>query len=160
MVLVGGDVIGYSHYFKQVREATVEEWSKIIEDTNKIIDGAGVPLWAEYTAPNSSPTVNEKEIVFNGCGDDGHETFFLQREKYNEFNFCKTARKPYDVVVCAILIAAEHHAPGAWDIGSDGDYSGEGCDEWGPALKLANRLLGEKVINDIERQYKMPPGVR
>jgi len=52
-------------------------------------------------------------------GDDGHETLLIEAG-YTEdpkrkamgihaFNFCKTARKPYDSVVKAILISAYKH---------------------------------------------------
>lgn len=38
------------------------------------------------------------------------------------FNFCKTARKPYDLAVTLVLLAAHEVASGALDIGSDGDW--------------------------------------
>lgn len=151
--------MGYTHYFQQNREVTVEEWAAIIADAKLLVEKGGVPLWSEYNDPDTKPVIDGHAIKFNGCEDDGHETFYLQRELYQEFNFCKTARKPYDLIVCSILIAAEHHAPGAWDIGSDGGFT-EDDDEWYPAFRLANTVLGKKVINDIEPQYEVPPGVR
>jgi len=61
-------------------------------------------------------------IYLNGIGSDGHETFVLAHPnpttvednswciggKPGEINgFCKTARKPYDLVVCAVLCRAK-----------------------------------------------------
>lgn len=50
---------------------------------------------------------NQKEIWLNGVGDDSHETFLLDFK--GSWAFCKTARKPYDLAVKAILILAEKH---------------------------------------------------
>lgn len=144
--------MGYTHHFKQNRTATPEEWARITEDLTEVLKHTDVPLCYDYDKPNTPPQIDHEAIVFNGLDDDGHETFFLQREKYPQFNFCKTARKPYDIVVCAALIIAEHHAPGAWDIGSDGDYSDPSDDEWGQAFSLVKRVLGDG--------YEVPAGVK
>lgn len=63
--------------------------------------------------------------------DLGHETFVLQRkqwrDKYGEntgntlFSFCKTARKPYDLMVTACLILYKYYFKQDVEIGSDGD---------------------------------------
>jgi hypothetical protein len=53
----------------------------------------------------------DKRIFFNGAGDDAHETFCLYRvrppkeewEPRRGRDFCKTARKPYDLAVTAAL---------------------------------------------------------
>tara|TARA_B100002049_G_scaffold216394_1_gene182295 strand:- start:1414 stop:1986 length:573 start_codon:yes stop_codon:yes gene_type:complete len=102
----------------------------------------------------------ESMILFNGCepadgggeADLGHETMLLERtctpEDWQEdafksgegiFNFCKTARKPYDLLVCALLLVCENEAPGCWTIRSDGDWS-----EWKQAINLVNEIYGLK----------------
>ena len=46
------------------------------------------------------------EIIFNGnsIGDLDHETFYINKKNDQEsFNFCKTARKPYDLAVWHLL---------------------------------------------------------
>ena len=59
------------------------------------------------------PIINESMIWFNGDKSNGmsHETFciniFDQKEP-NGFNFCKTARKPYDIMVCFSLLAFKY----------------------------------------------------
>ena len=50
-----------------------------------------------------------KDIIwFNGDADDGldHETFLVDLTETGR-NFCKTARKPYDTLVLACIIAGE-----------------------------------------------------
>jgi hypothetical protein len=95
------------------------------------------------------PVVTNDEITFEGAGKHGteflgHETFFLRRNKARtereylsdgvsvsgeDLQLCKTEQKPYDLVVCAVLIVANHLAPGCWEITSDGTKA-----EWHDAL--------------------------
>lgn len=51
-------------------------------------------------------TVNGTQVRFNGVDEDGHETFNFSLNK-GGFNFCKTATKPYDDVVCGCLYVAK-----------------------------------------------------
>ena len=49
---------------------------------------------------------NDDEIIFNGNPKDeqDHETFYINKKNDKEsFNFCKTARKPYDLAVWHLL---------------------------------------------------------
>jgi hypothetical protein len=61
--------------------------------------------------------------------DLGHETFVLNRKGCEEF--CKTARKPYDLMVQAVLIIAKYYFQDNISIGSDGDM-----DDWREAIKF------------------------
>ena len=51
------------------------------------------------------PTVNTKQISLNGDKNNNleNETFFVENGVKTNFDFCKTARKPYDIVVNAII---------------------------------------------------------
>lgn len=85
-------------------------------------------------------------ITFNGIGDAAHETMWFDR-KGDGFQFCKTARKPYDIAVIALLLLANRYAPEVWDIGSDGDAK-----DWQPTLDWVNYSgIG---------QFIMPKGIR
>ena len=55
-----------------------------------------------------------------------HESFFLTPETTN-WNFCKTARKPYDLLVCAVLLSAYNIL--GYELSSDG-----GFEDWQPAI--------------------------
>lgn len=103
------------------------------------------------------PIINGLEVVFNGDAaayheNDGglhHETFYMPRvlephpgqqpdERGRYFDFCKTARKPYDLVVTAALLAFAHHFPAPETlVNSDGDAG-----EWTAGLALCRRVLG------------------
>lgn len=73
-------------------------------------------------------------IRFNGMGENGHETFLFKLDS-EKFNFCKTARKPYDLPVCKILLVLKHYMPNL-ELSSDGFSEGgyEECN-WPEAVK-------------------------
>jgi hypothetical protein len=53
------------------------------------------------------PVFNTRQVRFNGKGELNHETFAItSTDGINEGQFCKTNRKPYDLLVVACLIAA------------------------------------------------------
>lgn len=131
--------MGYSHYFENKKDCPPEDWEKIT-DAFKRLQAAAIinndPLLIQEKSDSASaPGVDDTGIWFNGIEDDGHETFHLTRVGSGRFNCCKTALKPYDRVVVAVLCLANFFAPGVWDIGSDGaDY------EWQDGLALARTV--------------------
>lgn len=88
----------------------------------------------------------DEVIQFNGdeSKDLSHEDFYLIRKekKGHKFSgtltFCKTNRKPYDLLVCATLILVHTYAPNSRDISSDGD-----ADDWLAAYRWLEGVLGE-----------------
>lgn len=96
----------------------------------------------------------EHEIRFNGVGELSHETFLLMIENPS-FEFCKTARKPYDLPVCCMLILASLFADSG-EISSDG--IGESyCDqEWRDAWKHLSEVV-EFITVDPEHTLKLFP---
>ena len=71
--------------------------------------------------------IDQKEIWFNGDAKHNldHETFHVELFKASgelqENGLCKTAQKPYDVLVCCALISLKRHLPGAFTFTSDGN---------------------------------------
>ncbi|TXH57934.1 MAG: hypothetical protein E6Q97_03615 [Desulfurellales bacterium] len=125
--------MGYTHYWKPQREFTPAEWTRITEVAKAMHAISGVPLAREYDEPKSLPILGtDGEIRLNGIGRDGHETFLILRKPDGGFAFCKTAHKPYDVMVTGVLAAIADIAPGALKISSDGTE-----EEWGDGLPLA-----------------------
>lgn len=154
--------MGYTHYWYQKPGLDVETFMGFGVDVEKIVRNCGVELREEFNL-KTKPVINELEIRFNGVAGDGHETFFFQRDKLGRpdqqgeaFSFCKTAQKPYDVAVCAVLIAAK-----AW-FGSDIKVSSDGDEQdWEDGLELAESLLGytagfEEVDGDRQLIVKNP----
>ena len=136
--------MGYTHYFEANRDFTEVEWNSLMAAAKSIIAETKVPLAWERDEPDQPPEVSDKRIRFNGVDDNGYETFLLTKDAHG-FDFCKTARKPYDVVVTAVLSAANAIAPGALDIRSDGDPS-----DWVAGVGLANdAVTGLKAANPL-----------
>lgn len=151
--------MGYTHYWHQHRTIDIAEWKAIQHDFQLLerlprrTDTAG-GFFAEYPLevafeddqPTVPPRCDEDVIRFNGIGALGHETFLLERAGAG-FAFCKTARKPYDLLVCATLIVANTNAPGALAISSDGSAA-----EWAPAVAFVQRVL--------DSRYQLPDALR
>lgn len=136
--------MGYTHYFQQNENVSDEAWNKIQNDVKIIIANqlqTGVLL--EF---NDKEMINEHCININGVGDNAHETFHITKKKMEDFNFCKTARKPYDLTVTSILLVIDEHAKDCFRIGSDGGALG-----LFEAAKLNYLLFGYG--------YNLPPSI-
>ena len=87
------------------------------------------------------PQVNAAGIHLNGIDDAGHETFFFE-PKECDFSFCKTARKPYDLPVCEMLLVLKAYIP-HFELSSDG-FNGyaekpEIDGNWGAAIEAVKQ---------------------
>ena len=98
-----------------------------------------IKLCYDEDKESSPPRANNNEIVFNGFKDLSHETFILT-PAINGFNFCKTARKPYDVAVTALLIYI-YSIKSNIKITSDGNY-----EDWQAGADLLFKARGEYFI--------------
>ena len=100
--------MGYTHYWHQRCDIGKDAWGTIVEDVAVILafieHEQGVPLASWIGAGGSRPLLNAREIAFNGLGDDQHESLVIQPARTDSSSwFCKTARKPYDLAVTAVL---------------------------------------------------------
>ena len=158
--------MGYTNYWCRSKDFTTEQWERICLDTFDIIvkhcDRKKIVLAWEYDSPveplpsmmggfrmlPKPPQVDGDVIRFNGWKDEGHETFMVTRELGGHrtesgemFDFCKTARKPYDLAVMLVLLSMKRHAPDSVKVSSDGDWDGE----WVPARQVYSKLFGVEV---------------
>jgi len=125
--------MGYTHYMRQSNEIDQETFDQISEDCRKVCEAADIPLAYEFNMV-AKPVFGPDVIRFNGVGDDGHETFLVNRI---DSLFCKTAHKPYDDVVCACMIVFNHYLGDKVKITSDGDN-----DDWDLGRELCEKVLG------------------
>lgn len=67
------------------------------------------------------PIITDTEVIFNGTRVDDmcHETFAICLDREG-WDFCKTARKPYDTAVCLALLCFKYCFGGDFDYTSDG----------------------------------------
>jgi len=115
--------MGYTNYWHQHNDFTDEQWKSIKEEYDYIKEVCKDIIVDETTKTN--------EIVFNGIGEQSHETFVLKPETrtYNDkrryegediyFHFCKTAMKPYDLAVWYMLTQVQRIAQ---DLSISRDY--------------------------------------
>jgi len=139
--------MGYTHYW--TFGAFIEEkgYKTALAECRKIIRSSPVPVasWDGKGKP-----ILRNGFNFNGVGDDQHENFSMSVEPErgpDAWPFCKTERKPYDVVVVACLCILEDRlGRKAFNAESGGDLH-----EW-----EEGKALAEKVLN---RKIKIPQGV-
>lgn len=153
--------MGYTHYWRQYRDFTDEEWDYAREFFHKGLELLSEDLSFQTTAHDwgndpvsirgpqgtGEPLCNENEIGFNGCKslDLDHESFYVQKiasgyvwSPTQRFFFCKTARKPYDVLVVAMLMM--FHEMNPWF-----EWSSDGGDQHAPAMDGGRRLYNAIV---------------
>lgn len=136
--------MGYTHYYYTSKTlGTQKEWNEFTNDVTKIINSTDIPLANGMADKDSLPIITNDTVSFNGCEDDSHETLYIEnnikaRTKEMEYNFCKTARKPYDLIVMAVLIALKHHFPRC-TVSSDGKNNSI---EWQAGRQFTEDILG------------------
>jgi len=139
-----GRKIGYTHYWElsNISQHSAR-WKTVIIDMSKII--AVSPVLLGDACGFNAPSISATEVLFNGRheNDQDHETFHFPGE--GGFNFCKTASKPYDIVVTACLAAAKDIFGSEISVGSDGDP-----EDWVAGVALAEYVLGRSIANPIK----------
>ena len=122
--------MGYTNYWTQKKPFNNSQWNIIKKEYDYIKEN-----FSDDDGIIEDQTIKSDEIIFNGKSknDQDHETFVLTknfREPFYsgddvKFNFCKTARKPYDLAVWHLLTFVKMIAPNSIDIRRDGWYHGE-----------------------------------
>ena len=157
--------MGYTHYFYR-KELTHDDetWDLFIKDVKEIarrfnlitsnsqhfITDMKVTRELDIAIGDGvdqggSPIFNNKEVWFNGVGDNSHETMAIykdmshiltntddyrayQRDNWEKngevFSCVKTQHKPYDVLVTAVLVLYKYHFKDKVSIASDGGPEG------------------------------------
>lgn len=134
--------MAYTHYLRFKNVVTKERLSKASEDVKKAFELVKTEcpnITIKNGVGKDEPIINERIICFNGDAskDEDFETFSVQVGDEG-FNFCKTARLPYDVYVCVACLVLKEHFGDDLRLSSDG-IGGEG-EEKGIDLDL---LLGK-----------------
>jgi hypothetical protein len=152
--------MGYTHYNYRPRKnaGSAYMYGKLALDAKAICEHAytiGIKL-GDWSGENgTSPQFTEGEFSLNGIDDMSHETFTWKalptqvewrKDEPEIFDFCKTAQKPYDAVVTAILIRAKEIYGSCVSISSDGDWS-----EWKDGRDLYEAVFGKVAECPFDR---------
>ena len=154
--------MGYTHYYtRPIKNAgSAFMYCKLALDAKTICDYAqanGIPLANADAEAGTQPEFTEGYFSLNGVidenGDNGHETFYwagiptqpeYRKNSPEYFNFCKTAYKPYDAVVTAILIRAKAIYGSCISVSSDGHW-----EEWQAGRDLYEKIFDEVAANPL-----------
>ena len=170
--------MGYTHYWTFIKpksikgkhqeiesqyQLAVRQCQRIVKSYNKTVKAIDPKHPDRLAGYSAHVKINDYlGLSFNGTAELSHEDFYLADHWSNcfdrkfepkGFNFCKTAYKPYDVVVIACLITLQHYLGDLIEVGSDGDAS-----EWVDGLELAKKVLKIKDLNipkTIERKLEV-----
>jgi len=145
--------MGYTHYWERRsgKDFTVKKWNKYVRDCKKLHDNLPKEVVVQFEEDDCIPAqFDEKAVRFNGVGSEAHETFAINRvcpeqpawreKNESHFDFCKTAYKPYDLLVTACLLVYRHTMTGV-KVSSDG-----GKADWKHAKELVKAVLPEYVL--------------
>ena len=153
--------MGYTHYTDRIvgNHGTAEMFGKLALDAKLICEHAqsiGIRLAGPFGEMGTSPEFTEGYFAFNGeegpSGDLSHETFRWEANPVQPewriaedfyFDFCKTAQKPYDAVVTAILIRAKEIYGNLLRVTSDGEWAPDKL-SWGSWA--SGRALYEEIF--------------
>tara|TARA_B100001013_G_scaffold342045_1_gene267431 strand:- start:616 stop:1137 length:522 start_codon:yes stop_codon:yes gene_type:complete len=156
--------MGYTHYWYREEELDSDNFSNAIKDIALLLSYTEQQeIDAGYAHAKQIVEVyelNRREINFNGIGEDGHENFRIAdvfKDNYNKdelwkFDFCKTARKPYDKYVVACLYIFKYHLGDDIKITSDGDEK-----DWKEGLQMVQDILGYPYDIGRFKLDKSPP---
>jgi hypothetical protein len=109
--------MGYTHYWNFNEKPSQEKFSELVEGVKQIVataEEAGIAIGEQV--------YESGYFSFNGVDAGAHETFSIDIRTQEE-DFCKTAEKPYDMVVTASLILAKKIFGEDIEIRSDGNWS-------------------------------------
>lgn len=142
--------MGYTHYWrfhkgKIETEALRKTFDEVSTECQILLENLDPKIIICGGLGEGSPIMNETEIWFNGDSREGldHETFNISWKGKDGFNFCKTARKPYDLLVCMCLLSFRQHFPrNVFELSSDGN-----AEEWQEAVDLYNQITEKEIDN-------------
>lgn len=141
--------MGYTHYWTP-KETTTKKWNKFVEACKILNKNLPKEIVIHSWDGIGEPEFTDKLVSFNGDADSNldHESFVIKKDD-GEWNFCKTARKPYDLLVCSCLIAA--HDILGYEVNSDGDI-----DDWEDAIDFYLKNIYDEQPNEDEMKLVLP----
>lgn len=111
--------MGYTRYWERTNKPITETFVKKVKEIIKDSNDKGITIRNGFG--EDEPIVTLEKVSFNGDGSRNlsHESCYFDNQELG-FNFCKTARKPYDYTVREVLKVAEQEGLVA-DVRSDGE---------------------------------------
>ena len=148
--------MGYTHYWnfkknpKDIKDGN-KKFAKAVKLLKKCLTkvpaeleledyDCKVPFVLKGGNGEGEPTFTDVLVCFNGDASMGYdyETCYLalNNDDY-DFDFCKTARQPYDIAVCLTLLCFKKTFGDDFSYSSDGNSDDEG---WKMAHNIFNKI--------------------
>lgn len=148
--------MGYTNYFRVPKVMDAEKFKTLSEELETVSGllpaKTKIGEWSGKSAVlcgwdgTGAAEFLKDEITFNGDAIDGmdHESFVIERDHKNSrvdekglvFEFCKTNRKPFDLMVKISMLRLKHHFPES-EISCDGDK-----EDWKQAKTIYKKAFG------------------
>lgn len=138
--------MGYTHYMRMKRDGPQEKWTEAVMAARKVIEASPVALDVRFSDTaiyaDAVEEPHETLVVLTTLAhqdEQAHQRGLIPDDEF--FLFCKTARKPYDVVVTAAYATLQEiGGPECVLVSSDGE-----SDEWEAGVGLASRVLDRQI---------------
>lgn len=146
--------MGYTSYWSVLRLADDTEFDKkfaeAVEDIKALMkhnqEHLRIPVASWNGEEGTEPEITADVIAFNGVGEDSHESFVVE-SKSSPFEFCKTDRKPYNLLVCvSLLMLAERLGSERFKFQSDGHWGD--ADGWDEAVAVYKVVTGRDISEE------------
>ena len=143
--------MGYTHHWNIKAKAKDLKVKEIAQDILTLIMASEIPVCREYNRTDEPPELTETLIAFNGPNDDGAGTFvYPPDEEYLKTiginpnsGWCKTSKRPYNIIVAAATISMKDHLGPMVQISGDGRLEDQ---EWQDAVNLYRRAFPGRSI--------------
>ena len=110
--------MGYTHYISNKPEFTSDQLEILTKRVKELLSKTKTPVAGPAGNKGTKPVFTSTQIMFNGVGEDAHETASVTKGAM-DFDFCKTAQKPYDSLVVKFYKIIREVAPST-ELSSDG----------------------------------------
>lgn len=103
--------MGYTNYWTRTRKNIPEDFLEEVKTIIADCTSKGITICNGHG--ENEPIIKEDAVIFNGTQDNDlwHESFYItnSESELGEWQFCKTAEKPYDYAVKKVLEVAEKY---------------------------------------------------
>ena len=140
--------MGYTRYWKRTDKELTVDFIEAVKEIIADCESKGIHICGGYG--EGDPEVRFNKVWINGDAskDLDHETIYFDNEP-SDFEFCKTARKPYDYALRRILKVAEAEGL-VTDVRSDGEN-----DE---IINDKGKVIGKFSMEDTEEKTEKEHG--
>ncbi len=135
--------MGYTHYMSYKKIACNNTILKILNEIKELLEKNDLMKLIRDDNLNIIPIFNKEIILFNGIQENGGDIFLFDFNEKCEYTFCKTNRKPYDIIVSIVLLSLANNI-------SDFTFSSDGnLEDWKFPISIYEKYIGTYRRIDI-----------